>query len=79
MGLDIRTPIGWLFAILGSLLAIFGLISDRSIYAQSIGININLIWGLALIVFGLLMLVLSMRTKSVAHSDANRPPSARTN
>lgn len=79
MGLDIRTPIGWLFAILGSLLAIFGLISDRSIYAQSIGMNINLIWGLALIVFGLLMLVLSMRSKSVAHSNANPRPGARTN
>jgi hypothetical protein len=73
MGLDIRMPIGWLFSILGLMLAIFGLISDRSIYAQSIGINVNLIWGLALIVFGILMLLLSMRSKSVAHSNANRP------
>jgi hypothetical protein len=76
MGLDIRTPIGWLFSILGSLLSIFGLISDRSIYAQSIGININLIWGLVLIMFGILMLVLSIRSKSIAHSNTNRPPSA---
>jgi hypothetical protein len=76
MGLDIRMPIGWLFSILGVMLAIFGLISDRSIYAQSIGININLIWGLALILFGVLMLLLSMRSKYVAHPDANRPPSA---
>ena len=76
MGLDIRTPIGWLFSILGLMLAIFGLISDRSIYVQSIGININLIWGLALIVFGLLMLVLSMRSKSVAHSNSNLRPGA---
>jgi hypothetical protein len=66
MGLDIRMPIGWLFAILGSLLAIFGLISDRSIYAQSIGININLFWGLILLLFGILMLVLSGRTAAVS-------------
>jgi hypothetical protein len=79
MGLDIRTPIGWLFSILGLMLAIFGLISDRSIYAQSIGININLIWGLALILFGILMLKLSIRSKSVAHSNTNPPPRTRTN
>lgn len=79
MGLDIRMPIGWLFSILGLMLAIFGLISDRSIYAQSIGININLIWGLALIVFGILMLMLSIRSKAAAHSNANRQSDARTN
>jgi hypothetical protein len=71
MGLDIRMPIGWLFVILGSLLAIFGLISDRSIYAQSIGININLVWGIVLLLFGILMLVLSMRSKSAMNSKAN--------
>ena len=79
MGLDIRTPIGWLFTILGSLLAIFGMISDRSIYAQSVGININLFWGVALLLFGILMLVLSMRSKAVANSETNRSTGDRAN
>jgi hypothetical protein len=79
MGLDIRTPIGWLFTILGGLLAIFGMLSDRSIYAQSVGININLFWGVALLLFGILMLVLSMRSKAVANSQTNRPTGDRAN
>lgn len=79
MGLDIRTPIGWLFTILGIMLAIFGMLSDRSIYAQSVGININLFWGIALLLFGILMLVLSMRSKSLANSRTNRTSGDQSN
>jgi protein-S-isoprenylcysteine O-methyltransferase Ste14 len=57
MDLDIRLPMGILFAILGALLTIFGLVSDRSFYVRSLGININLIWGLVLLFFGFLMLL----------------------
>ena len=56
MGLDIRTPIGSLFAILGVLLVGFGLLSDPSIYKRSLGINVNLYWGGVLLAFGALML-----------------------
>lgn len=56
MGLDIRTPIGALFAILGVLLVGFGLLSDPSIYQRSLGINVNLYWGGVLLAFGALML-----------------------
>ena len=72
MGLDIRTPIGWLFAILGCLLAIFGMISDRSIYAQSLGININLFWGVILMLFGIVMLVLSRRATAAHRQGVDR-------
>jgi hypothetical protein len=58
MGLDIRLPIGGLFSILGLLLAGYGLVSDRGIYVRSLGINVNLWWGVALLVFGLVMIVL---------------------
>ena len=61
MGLDIRLPIGLMFAILGVLLAGFGLISDQSIYQRSLGININLIWGTVLIVFSAILLWLGSR------------------
>jgi hypothetical protein len=70
MGLDIRTPIGWLFTILGALLAIFGVISDRSIYVRSVGMNINLYWGVILLLFGILMLMLSRRSNAAARSKA---------
>jgi hypothetical protein len=56
MNLDIRLPMGLLFAILGGLLAGFGLFSDRSIYRRSLDINVNLWWGLAMLLFGALMI-----------------------
>ena len=61
MGLDIRLPIGLMFAILGALLAGFGLFSDKSIYDRSLGINLNLIWGTILIGFSVILLWLGSR------------------
>ena len=61
MNLDVRFPIGLMFAIVGGMLAVFGLLSDPAIYERSLGININGWWGLVLLVFGLWMLVLAWR------------------
>ena len=62
MKLDIRLPIGLLFTILGALLAFYGVFSDSSVYERSLGINVNLWWGIALLAFGGLMLLLSRRS-----------------
>jgi hypothetical protein len=56
MGLDIRWPIGLMFTLIGSLLAVYGLVV-KSDHAISLGININFIWGIILLVFGGLMLL----------------------
>lgn len=64
MGLDIRTPIGQMFTILGLLLTGYGLVSDKAIYARSLGINVNLWWGLVLLVFGGVMLFLGSRRRA---------------
>lgn len=61
MNLDLRFPIGGMFTIVGALLTVFGLISDHAIYARSLGINVNLWWGLVLLAFGLMMLTLALR------------------
>jgi multisubunit Na+/H+ antiporter MnhG subunit len=61
MGLDIRIPLGSLFVILGVLLAGYGLLSSPAIYQRSLGIDINLWWGAALLAFGLAMLALAWR------------------
>lgn len=61
MNLDLRVPIGGMFTIVGALLTAFGLTSDRAIYARSLGINVNLWWGLVLLGFGLVMLTLALR------------------
>jgi hypothetical protein len=53
--LDIRLQIGVLFTLLGALLVVYGLVSDPRIYQRSLGLNVNLDWGLVLLAFGLLM------------------------
>jgi hypothetical protein len=67
MGLDIRWPIGIMFTLISVLLIIEGVLNGAS--AQSLGININLIWGVVLLVFGALMLLGAARGKKT-------PPSA---
>jgi len=65
MNFDLRLPIGLMFTLFGALLAVFGLFSNKEIYAaHSLGMNINLGWGLVLLVFGVAMLVLAGRSKS---------------
>jgi hypothetical protein len=49
MGLDIRIPIGLMFSILGGLLTVYGLVSDKAIYERSLGINVNLGWGVVML------------------------------
>jgi hypothetical protein len=61
MGVEIRTPIGLMFTVFGVILVVYGLVSDRAIYARSLGININLAWGLVLMVFGAAMLLAGLR------------------
>jgi hypothetical protein len=69
MGLDIRWPIGLMFSLIGAMLVIFGFItgSNPEVYKPSLGININLYWGLLLLVFGAGMLTFAWR-------DTQKPP-----
>ena len=68
MGLDIRWPIGLMFTLIGLLLAIYGAVV-KSDHVISLGININLIWGIVLLAFGALMLLGAIKGKK-------NPPSA---
>jgi len=63
MNLDLRLPIGLMFSLFGVLLTLFGLFSDRGIYDRSLGINVNLWWGLVLLGFGLVMLRFATRKR----------------
>ena len=54
MGLDIRWPIGLMFTLIGVLLTAFGLVKKAE--SISLDININLVWGVVLLVFGVGML-----------------------
>lgn len=63
MNLDIRMPIGLMFTIVGAILAVFGALTHGDpMYAEhSLGHNINLYWGLVLLVFGGIMVLLARR------------------
>lgn len=58
MNTDIRIPIGAMFTIIGLILSVFGLMtSGDPMYVKSLGINMNLYWGGAMLVFGVLMFI----------------------
>jgi hypothetical protein len=61
MHLDIRLPMGMLFSILGVLITGYGVVADRAIYEKSLGYNVNLVWGIVLLAFGIIMLMLGRR------------------
>lgn len=70
MGLDLRWPIGLMFSLIGVMLTITGLVtgSDADMYKRSLGININLIWGVVLLVFGAFMLIMAWRGAKAAQT-----------
>ena len=79
-GLDIRVPIGWLFVGLGALIAGYGLATagDAERYARSAGVNVNLWWGLVMLAFGALCLVLARRaTRTGGPSPTAASPEGR--
>jgi sulfite exporter TauE/SafE len=64
---DIRIPIGLMFTIIGVIISIFGLVtmSDSEMYQKSLGVNVNLIMGVLMLIFGLVMLFFAFRKKKV--------------
>ena len=69
MNLDLRLPIGLMFSLFGAMLTAYGLLSDSAIYVRSLGINVNLWWGLVLVAFGVVMLWFARRARG-AGTDA---------
>lgn len=59
MGLDIRWPIGLMFTLIGVLLVGYGAVHAAD--SVRLNMNINLIWGIVLLVFGVLMLLGAFR------------------
>jgi hypothetical protein len=64
-GLDIRAPIGGLFSLLGLMLAGYGLVAGSRTASDVAPVtNVNLWWGIVMLLFGVFMLVLSRRAMS---------------
>ena len=67
-GLDIRAPIGGLFTVLGAMLAGYGLFGSGGGGSSELssGANVNLWWGLVMLLFGIVLLLLARRAASPA-------------
>ena len=73
MRLDIRLPIGLMFTVLGILLVVIGVIGGKSFVEQSQGTNVNLWWGIVMLVFGIVMFLLGRRGTSSARLAEESP------
>jgi hypothetical protein len=63
MNIDLRIPMGMMFTLMGAVLMAFGLSTrgNPEVYARSLGMNLNLWCGVALLVFGLVSVTLGRR------------------
>ena len=78
--LDIRMPIGVLFTLLGIVVGGYGLATGRepAMYAQSLSVNLNLWWGLVMLLFGIVMLAAaSYGGRPAAAAPAGESPEGR--
>jgi hypothetical protein len=75
-GLDVRLPIGGLFAVLGLLIGGYGVATagDAAHYEKSLSINVNLWWGLVMLIFGIILLAGAIR----GHRRASVRPALET-
>jgi hypothetical protein len=65
IGIDIRLPIGFMFGIIGLLMTGYGFFTsgDPMYQEHSLGINVNICWGSAMVLFALVMLGLAWWAK----------------
>ena len=53
---DLKIPLGSLLCAYGVILGLYGILGDASLHEKSLGININLIWGIVMLLAGGLFL-----------------------
>jgi hypothetical protein len=63
MNFDLRFPVGLMFSFFGLVLIAVGLFGGAELTAKSLGINMNLWWGLVQLIFGALMFLSALRAK----------------
>jgi hypothetical protein len=58
--LDVRKPVAILFLLMGGLLASFGIMSPGTRSEVAPGFNVNLVWGVALMLFAAVLFLVSL-------------------
>jgi len=59
--MDLRKPSGYLFSLLGAVLTMMGIV-DSGERAPLTGFNVNLYAGIAMLLFGIILLLLARRS-----------------
>ncbi len=49
---DLKIPLGTLLSFYGIVLLVYGAFGPKSIYAKSLNIDVNLIWGIVMLIVG---------------------------
>ena len=80
MNLDLRIPMGLMFTLVGIILTAFGIATrnNTDLYARSLDININLWWGIVLLIFGQIMFQLGRRSQARLAKLPPPPPDPAT-
>lgn len=62
--MDVRLPIGGLLTVLGLIISGYGLVTagDQQQYARSLSVDVNLWWGIVMLIVGLALLGLARRS-----------------
>ena len=63
MTLDVRMPIGLFFVLVGALLTVYGAVTRHEPGASHTGVPIDLVWGVVLLAFGIVMVTLARRAR----------------
>lgn len=80
MGFDIRVPIGMMCSAFGVLVGGYGAATqgDEMYARHSLGVNVNLWWGMVILLFGAAMLLLARRARLAARPAKKVPDSGRS-
>ncbi len=62
--LDLKLPIGCLLSAYGVLLGVYGLLTKKEMYAKSLGLNLNLVWGVLMLLIGGAFLLTALLKKN---------------
>ena len=70
--MDLRLPIGIFFLLVGIIMTAYGVVSPHDIPNITEKVNINLYWGIVLLVFGAPMAVFGWRAEAKAKAEINK-------
>lgn len=74
MGLDIRIPLGLIFLIIGGMMLVYGFLTQGSdMYRISLNIDLNLLWGGVMTLFGAAMFLVGRRQRWQDNPGSPRP------